>query len=60
MSTRDQIKSEIDKLPDEALQEVQIFLRFLKAKPPVEKRKRPAFKLNGRFDSLDIRREAYE
>lgn len=60
MSTRDQIKNEIDKLPDEALQEVQTFLRFLKAKPPAEKRKRPAFKLNGRFDDLDIRREAYE
>ncbi|KAA0226779.1 DUF2281 domain-containing protein [candidate division KSB1 bacterium] len=60
MSTRDQIKSEIDKLPDEALQEVQIFLRFLKTKPPAEKRKQPSFKLNGRFDSLDIRREAYE
>ncbi len=60
MSTRDQIKSEIDKLPDEALQEVQTFLRFLKTKRPVERRKRPAFKLKGRFDDVDIRREAYE
>lgn len=60
MSTRDQIKNEIDKLPDEALQEVQTFLRFLKTKSPMEKRKRLVFKLNGRFDDLDIRREAYE
>lgn len=60
MSTRDQIKNEIDKLPEEALQEIQIFLRFLKTKPLVEKRKRPAFKLSGRFDDFDIRREAHE
>lgn len=60
MSTRDQIKNEIDKLPHEALQEVQAFLRLLKTKPPVEKRKRLTFKLNGRFDDLDIRQEAYE
>ena len=60
MITRDLIKSEIDKLPEEALQEVQAFLRFLKTKPLAEKRKRPAFKLNGQFDNLDLRREAYE
>ncbi|NUO78819.1 DUF2281 domain-containing protein [candidate division KSB1 bacterium] len=60
MITRDSIKSEIDKLPEEALQEVQAFLHFLKVKPSVEKRKRPAFKLNGQFDNLDVRREAYE
>lgn len=60
MITRDSIKSEIDNLPEEALQEVQTFLRQWHAKPPARKRKRPAFKLNGQFDNLDLRREAYE
>lgn len=60
MSTRDAIKNEIDKLPEEALKEVQTFLRQLHAKPAAPKRKRPSFKLKGRFDSVDIRQEAYE
>ena len=60
MITRDWLKSEIDQLPDAVLQEVQVYLQFLKARHPIEKRKRPSFKLNGRFDEVDIRPQAYQ
>lgn len=60
MITRDLLKSEIDQLPDAALKEVQAYLQFLKTIRPAEKRKRPSFKLNGQFDEVHIRQQAYD
>ncbi len=59
MSTKEKIKEEIDQLPDNLVEEVYEFINSIKS---TKKRdiKRHTFKLKGKFDSINIREQAYE
>lgn len=59
MTTRDKLKKEIDKLPDELISKVYQFINSLR---PVSKKtvKLQTFKLKGQLDDVNIREKAYE
>jgi len=59
MTTKEIIKKEIDKIPDDLLEDVLKFLNTLKNKKSGE-RKLHTYKLKGNFDNLNIRDEAYD
>ncbi len=59
MTTKEKIQQELDELPDELLEKVHQYLTALKKKPG-KRKKIKTYKLGGRFDNLDIRRQAYE
>ena len=59
MTTKEKIKAEIDKLPENLLEEVYRFINSIK----ITKSKKPklqSYKLKGQFDHLNIREKAYE
>jgi len=59
MNTKEKIKEKIDQLPEEKLQEIDAYLdRLLKGKKRTDGL--PTFNLGGKFDNMDIRKEAYE
>jgi len=61
MITKEQVKNEIDKLPEDLVEEIH---RFIDAMLKKEIKKKPisihSFKLNGVYDNLNIRAEAYD
>lgn len=59
MITKEALKAEIDKLPDNLLEEVYKFINSIKTIRP-RKRKLHTFKLKGQFDNINIRESAYE
>ncbi len=59
MTTKEILKEEIDKLPSNLLDEVSQFIDSIKIKKK-SRQKLHSFKLKGRFDQLDVRKEAYE
>ncbi len=59
MTTKEKIKKRIDSLPDELLDQVQKYLDSIKTKRK-PKRKIRTLHLKGQYDSIDIRRKAYE
>jgi hypothetical protein len=59
MTTKEMLKEEIDKLPDNLLEEVYRYISIIKTTPR-KKAKLNTFKLNGSYDSLNIRASAYE
>ena len=59
MITKEQVKQEIDQLPDDIVEQDYSFIAAIQPKLPVKKRIR-AFKLKGQFDHLQIRTMAYE
>jgi hypothetical protein len=60
MATKEEVKKQIDLLPEDLLDKVyDLLLGLLKQKPKkIKNWKSRSFK--GRFDKKDIRREAYE
>lgn len=59
MTIKEKVKSEIDKMPQDLLEEVYKYISNLKT----SKLRRGAlhtFKLKGKFDNLNIRAKAYE
>lgn len=59
MTTRDKIKKEIDRLPDELLNRVYQFINNLRPqiKKPV---KLQTYQLKGQLDDVNVRERAYE
>lgn len=59
MTTKEKIKKEIDALPDNIVEEIYRLINTI----PLEKTKTKRlhkYKLNGCFDEIDIRANAYE
>ena len=59
MITKKTLKAEIDKLPDNLLEEVYKFINAIKTTEP-KRRTIHTFKLKGQFDNINIRESAYE
>jgi ABC-type phosphate/phosphonate transport system substrate-binding protein len=59
MTTRDKLKKEIDKLPDDLVNKVYQFINNLRPqdKKPV---KLQTYKLKGQLDDVNVREKAYE
>lgn len=59
MVTKEYLKKEIDKLPQDLLKQVCQFIHSMKGKTGKKNRLR-SFKLKGQFDDINIRENAYE
>lgn len=59
MITKEKLKAEIDRLPDNLLEEVYEFINSIKSMRP-KKRKLRSYKLKGQFDNINTRERAYE
>jgi hypothetical protein len=59
MITKEKVKKEIDKMPDDLVQEVYEFISNI-ITTKTRKGKLHTYKLKGKFDNLDIRESAYE
>jgi len=59
MITKDQVKREIDNLPEDKMDEIYNFLHYIRTRRAIKK-KVPSFRLKGKFDDIDIRSQAYE
>lgn len=59
MVTREKIKREIDKMPDDLLEKVHKYIGGLTSKKTTKK-KLHTYKLKGQFDDINIRERAYE
>ncbi len=59
MTTKEKIKKEIDKLPEDTIEKVYKYINSLKTKQG-GKKKIHTFNLNGQFDNINIRERAYE
>lgn len=59
MITKEKLKAEIDRLPDNLLEEVYEFINSIKSMRP-KKRKLRSNKLKGQFDNINTRERAYE
>ncbi len=59
MTTRERIKREIDRMPNELLEKVYKYINGLTSKKTLKK-KLHTFKLNGQFDDMNVRERAYE
>jgi len=59
MTTKEKIKKEIDKLPDDTIEKLYKYINSLS--PKKENRKKfHTFNLNGQLDNVNIRARAYE
>ena len=59
MTTKEKVKKEIDKMPEDLLEQVYEFIDSIKSKRH-KKTRIHTFKLKGTFDNLNIREKAYE
>ena len=59
MIIKEKIKKEIDKMPDDVMQEVYEFIHNIKT-TKTRKRKLHTYKLKGKFDNVNVRESAYE
>lgn len=59
MTTKEKIKRRIDLLPDELLDQVQIYLDNIKTQQKIT-RKIHTLHLKGQYDHLNVRQKAYE
>lgn len=59
MITKEKVKKEIDRMPNELLGKAHKYLHGLNSKK-ITKRKLHTFSLKGQFDDINIRERAYE
>ena len=59
MITKDKIKREIDKIPEEQLEKLYRYITNLQ-RTKNKKHKLRTYKLQGQFDDIDVREKAYE
>ena len=59
MNTKEKVKKEIDKMPEDLLEQVYTFINSIKSKK-TRRKKLHTFKLKGMFDDVNIREKAYE
>lgn len=57
MVTKERVKREIDRMPNELLEKVYKFINGLKTEKP--KKKFHTYKLQGQFDDINVREKAY-
>lgn len=60
MSTKEKIHQELEKLSEQDLEKVSQFINNLKSKKEKRTQHLKTFNLGGKFDNIDIRKEAYE
>jgi len=58
MVTKERIKREIDRMPNDLLEKVYKYINGLT--PKETKKKFPTYKLKGKFDNINAREKAYE
>ena len=58
MITREHVKQDIDRLPDDVVKQIYLFISVIRPQKPVKKRIR-AFRLKGQFDQIHIRTMVY-
>jgi len=59
MVTKERIKREIDRMPNDLLEKVYKYINSIKTKK-TNKKKLHTYKLKGQFDNINIREKAYE
>ncbi len=59
MITKEKVKREIDRMPNELIVKVHKYINGLKSKK-VTKEKLHTFGLKGQFDDINVRERAYE
>jgi len=59
MQTKERIKREIDRMPNDLLEKVYKFINSLTSPKPIKK-KFHTYKLKGQFDNINARARAYE
>lgn len=59
MTTKEKVKKEIDKMPDDTLEKVYKYIHSLRTKT-IQKNKIHTFNLKGQLDDVNIRARAYE
>ena len=59
MTTKEKVKKEIDKLPDDIIEKVYKYIATLRAKT-AHKKKIHTFNLKGQLDNVNVRERAYE
>ncbi len=59
MTTKEKVKKEIDKMPNDTLEKVSRYINSLKTKT-TQKKKIRTFDLKGQLDNVNIRERAYE
>jgi hypothetical protein len=59
MTTKEKIKKEIDKMPNDILERVYKYINSLRTKTP-KKTKIHTYNLKGELDNINIRERAYE
>lgn len=59
MTTKEKVKREIDKMPNELLEKVYKYINSLRTKTIIRK-KIHTFSLKGQLDNVNIRERAYE
>ncbi len=59
MTTKEKIKKEIDKMPNDILEKVYKYINSLRTKTP-QKKKIHTYNLKGELDNINIRERAYE
>lgn len=59
MVTKEKIKREIDRMPNDLLEKVYKYINGLTF-PKTNKKKLHTYKLKGQFDSINVRERAYE
>lgn len=60
MITKEKVKKEIDRIPDHLLEDVYAYIQNSMGNTKKSARNIHAYKLNGQFDKIDIRANAYE
>ena len=60
MVTKEIIKNEIDRIPDNLLEDIYSYIQTTVHQVKSQKRNIHTYKLNGLFDDTDIRAKAYE
>ncbi len=58
MTTKEKVKKEIDKMPNDLLEKVYKYINSLRIKT-TQKKKIRTFNLNGQLDNINIRERAY-
>jgi hypothetical protein len=59
MTTKEKVKREIDKMPNDILEKVYKYINSLRTKT-TQKKKIHTFNLKGQLDNINIREKAYE
>lgn len=59
MTTREKVKKEIDKMPNDTLEKVYKYINSLRTKA-IHKNRIHTFNLKGQLDNVNIRKKAYE